>query len=143
MIGIDTNVLLRYVLGDDELQEKKATKSILGNESVFVSHVVLAETAWTLSGKKYRASAKDIASVVQALFEEETILLQDEQTVWSALTQFRKLAVDDGIAIDFPDCLIYHATVDAASYYEERFNGFHTFDKAAQRLPEAVVPGNR
>lgn len=140
MIGIDTNILLRYVLGDDELQAKKAARSMLGNESVFISHVVLSEAAWTLAGKKYRASAQDIASVIQALFEEETVLLQDEHVVWSALAQFRKFAVDQGIPIDFPDCLIYQASVDAADYYEDRFKGFHTFDKDAQRLPGAVIP---
>lgn len=139
MIGIDTNILLRYVLGDDELQAKKATRSILDNDVVFISQVVLSETAWTLAGKKYKASADDIASLIQALFEEETIVLQDAYVVWSALAQFRKLAVEEGIAVDFPDCLIYQTAIDAADYYEDRFDGFHTFDKAAQRLPEAVA----
>lgn len=140
MIGIDTNVLLRYVLADDELQAKKATRTILGKETVFISHVVLSETAWTLSGKKYRASAVEIASVIQALFEEETILMQDQHVVWLALAEYRALAVDKGVAIDFPDCLIYHASVDAANYYEERIQGFYAFDKAAQKLPGAVTP---
>lgn len=141
MIGIDTNVLLRYVLGDDELQAKKAARSIQGNDTVFVSHVVLSETAWTLAGNKYRASAEDIASVIQALFEEETILIQDDHVVWAALAQFRQFAIEQSKAIDFPDCLIYCASVDTADYYEHRFNGFHTFDKAAQQLPKAVIPG--
>jgi len=140
MIGIDTNVLLRYVLGDDELQAKKASRSILNNDIVYVSHVVLSEMTWTLSGKKYRASAKDIAAVIQALFEEETVLMQDEHVVWSALAQFRKMAIEDGVGIDFPDCLIYHVCIDAANYYEDRFDGFYTFDKAAQYLPGAVIP---
>ncbi len=141
MIGVDTSILLRYVLEDDERRAEKATRVILGSDTVYISHVVLSETAWTLAGKKYRASAEDIASVVQALFEEETVLIQDEHVVWSALAQYRKLAIEDGIAVDFPDCLNCHASVDAADYYEDRFGGYHSFDKAVQRLPEAVTTG--
>ena len=68
-------------------------------------------------------------------------MLQDAYVVWSALAQFRKLAVEEGIAVDYPDCLIYQTAIDAADYYEDHFDGFHTFDKSAQRLPEAVAPG--
>ena len=49
MIAIDTNVLLRYLLQDDEKQANKATKLILGAESVLITDVVLTETIWTLS----------------------------------------------------------------------------------------------
>lgn len=140
MIAIDSNVLLRYVLGDDELQAKKATRSIQGHDLVFISQIVLSEVAWTLAGKKYRASSKDIADVILALFEEESIFLQDAHVVWLALADFRSLAIEQGIGIDFPDTLIYHCGIDAADYYQERFDGFHTFDKSAQRLPEAVSP---
>ena len=44
MIAIDTNVLLRYLLDDEQTQAKKATKLIKGEEIVLVTDVVLVET---------------------------------------------------------------------------------------------------
>jgi len=50
MIAIDTNVLLRYLLFDDEIQSKKAAKLINSHQLIYVSHIVLVETIWTLKG---------------------------------------------------------------------------------------------
>ena len=51
MIPIDTNVLLRYLLLDDEIQSKKATKLIDSNDSVYMSvTLVPGEKNWTLKG---------------------------------------------------------------------------------------------
>jgi len=53
VIAIDTNVLLRYLLQDDQRQSAKASGLINGEEDVLVTDVVLAETLWndeTLSG---------------------------------------------------------------------------------------------
>ena len=44
MITIDTNVLLRYLLDDDKLQSKLASKLILGDEPVLITDVVLVES---------------------------------------------------------------------------------------------------
>ena len=54
MIAIDTNVLLRYLLWDNKTQAAKADKLINGSTRVLISDVVLAETLWTLKGKKYK-----------------------------------------------------------------------------------------
>lgn len=58
MIAIDTNVLLRYLLQDDEEQAAKASKIILGSERVLITDVVLTETVWTLKGKRYNLTKK-------------------------------------------------------------------------------------
>lgn len=47
MIGIDTNVLLRYLLNDDKVQSPHATKLIQNCGTVLISNVVLAEAVWT------------------------------------------------------------------------------------------------
>ena len=52
MIAVDTNILLRHLLGDDPIQAAKADKLINGKETVLITDVVLAETIWTLKGKK-------------------------------------------------------------------------------------------
>jgi len=77
---------------------------------------------------------------VGTLFSEENIIFQDADIVWRALDDFRQYCVENGIKIDFPDALIFHIGNDAASLYEELFNGFYTFDRAAQSLPGAVAP---
>jgi len=140
VIAIDTNVLLRYLLCDDELQARKASKLINGDEPVFVSHTVLVETIWTLVGKKYKVTPTDVHQTILDLLSEENILFQNAEIVWRALSDFLKFGVDGGIKIDFPDALIYHEGKDAALFYEESFNGFYTFDRAAQSLPDAMTP---
>lgn len=140
MIAIDTNVLLRYLLDDDELQSRKATKLITGDYFVFISQVVLVETVWTLTGKKYKLPPIEIDLALTALFEEENILIQEAETTWRALLDFRQYAVADKKKIDFPDVLILNQGKTAATDYDETFAGFYTFDVAAQKLPGAFLP---
>lgn len=140
MIAIDTNVLLRYLLHDDELQARKASKLITGHDLVYVSQVVLAETVWTLVGKKYKLSPEDIDSALTALFTEENIVFQDPEVIWRAMADYRLYRIAQNKKIDFQDTLIFHAGRDAAAYYEESFDGFYTFDVAARVLPGAVAP---
>ena len=52
MIAIDSNVLLRHLLEDSRAQAKKAHHLMLGDQAVLITDVVLAETIWTLKGKK-------------------------------------------------------------------------------------------
>ena len=53
MIAVDTNILLRYLLGDDEQQAEKPSSLINGDDLVLITDVVLAEVVWTLAGRKY------------------------------------------------------------------------------------------
>ena len=132
MIAIDTNVLLRYLLLDDEIQAKKAADLIESRQSVYISHVVLVESVWTLKGKKYRLTPTQIDATITALFEEQNIVIQDEQLVWRALADYRRHAVEGDCGLDFSDALIMHTGQDAADYYGEKFGGFYTFDVAAR-----------
>jgi len=140
VIAIDTNVLLRYLLGDDELQSRKASKLILGNDFVFLSHVVLVETVWTLIGKKYKLTPNDIDMALTALFEEENIVVQEVELTWRALLDFRRYSVESKGEIDFPDVLILNQGKSAAIEYDEPFDGFYTIDNAAQKLPGVFSP---
>ena len=89
MIAIDTNVLLRYLLRDDESQAARADPLISGDEAVLILDVVLAETVWTLVGNKYRHDKTDIVMVLEKLFSEPNICFEDDQAVWRALQAFR------------------------------------------------------
>ena len=140
MIAIDTNVLLRYLLQDDPKQSGKAGSLINGEEDVLVTNVVLAETLWTLCGKKYNATQSNVVSTIQALFEEPKIIFEDPQTVWKTLDDYVKSNGKKHKKIDFQDALILNCAKKYAFQRAEELSGFYTFDKAAQRLPGAMTP---
>ena len=140
MIAIDTSVLLRYLLNDDHSQAVKADKLINGKETVLVTDVVLAETIWTLKGKKYQLTRPELITVIQALFKEPNIRFENGRVVWTALYDYRNAKPVNGKTIDFPDALILNKAKAIAIEQSNQFSGFYTFDKAAQVLPNAKAP---
>lgn len=46
MYAIDTNVLVRIIVKDDELQAKKALQYVKKHKNIFISHIVLCEFSW-------------------------------------------------------------------------------------------------
>ena len=135
MIAVDTNVLLRYLLNDDAAQADTAANLIKGSDTVLITDVVLAETLWTLSGKKYRLNKDQLAGVVHALFEEPNVRFEDGAAVWMALNDYLE---SDGA--DFADALIINKAQTVARAQGGPFSGSYTFDKAAQKLQGARTP---
>ena len=144
MIAIDTNVLLRYLLWDDKKQAAKADKLINGSTPVLITDVVLAETLWTLKGKKYKLDKPAIVDVLNSLFKESSICFEDGQTVWRALNDYRQAkpvgAGNKKKEVDFSDALIVNKAKYCALDKGEAFNGAYTFDIAAQKLPGTAAP---
>ena len=144
MIAIDTNVLLRYLLQDDEAQAEKAGQLINGPTKVLITDVVLVETLWTLKGKKYRLDKAGVLKLLNSLFKEPNLYFEDGPTVWMALNDYRQAqAIKVGSKrkeADFSDALI----VNKARYHAAATNGTqtrtYTFDLAAQVLPGAMRP---
>ena len=64
MIAIDTNVLLRYLLADDAGQYRRAKKLIERKAPALITDVVLAETVWTLMGKRFGFGKMQISLVM-------------------------------------------------------------------------------
>lgn len=140
MIAIDTNVLLRYLLDDDEEQSPRAARLIGGERTVLVTDVVLAETLWTLRGKKYRLDRSTLATVVAALFEEPSLRFENAQAVWRALSDFRGDEDDASAGADFADALILNVARAVAARADEPFDGLYTFDRKALRMPDTRSP---
>ena len=140
MIAIGTNVLLRYLLEDDAEQFEKAAKLISGQHKVLVTDVVLAETIWTLRGKKYQLKKPELVTVLQSLFQEPNVRFEDGQAVWLALTDYRNAKPVKGKEADFADALIVNKSKLIASKENKPFHGSFTFDVAAQTLPGAKAP---
>ncbi|MGD0026454.1 MAG: type II toxin-antitoxin system VapC family toxin [Xanthobacteraceae bacterium] len=124
MIGLDTNVLLRYFVKDDLAQWEKATHFIAARCSSenpgFIDRVALCEMLWVLS-RGHGYSRPDIVRVIQQLLATQELLLEDEELVRSALQSY------ESSRIDFPDALI--ARVNLARGCE----GTATFDRKAAR----------
>ena len=142
MIAVDTNVLLRYLLHDDEAQAARADAVFDAAETVLITDVVLAETVWTLAGRKYRLVKAELVAVLERLFSEPNIRFEDDQVVWRALQAYRSTAPADeagsakgaGVA----DALIVFKALRAAPDSGETLNGVYTFDAAMGQLPHTA-----
>ncbi|ASC69917.1 hypothetical protein XM38_008470 [Halomicronema hongdechloris C2206] len=58
MIGLDTNILVRYLTRDDEQQWQQAADLIQQNQPCFIANIVLCELVWVLRGANYRFQKK-------------------------------------------------------------------------------------
>jgi predicted nucleic-acid-binding protein len=103
MIGIDTNVLLRYLVQDDPAQSPKATQVIecqlTQEEPGFVSLVSILEIVWVL-GSLYKRSPAQIADHIEMILAADTLQVQNEQEVYQAIVALRNGSGD------FDDALI-------------------------------------
>lgn len=122
MIGVDTNVLVRYIAQDDRIQSARATAFIereCSPESPgFVGLVVLAEVVW-VSESLYGATRKDVVNIVGRILGTRQLTVQDAETAWQALHSF-----EAGKA-DFADCLVASSAIAAGC------DQVVTFDKRA------------
>jgi predicted nucleic-acid-binding protein len=102
MIGLDTNVLVRYIMQDDPKQSPKATRLIesLDSESPgFITVVSVVELYWVLTSC-YGLGGHDVKQAFEALLRAKQIVVDRADQVLRAMRVF-----DDGKA-DFADCLI-------------------------------------
>ena len=118
MIGLDTNVLVRYVAQDDPKQSPKATRlieSLTVDAPGFVSVVSVVELVWVLFGC-YGSTKGEICEVLETLLRTKEIIVAQADTVWKALRLFR-----DGKA-DFADCLIERTANEAGCSHTATFD---------------------
>lgn len=118
MIGLDTNVLVRYIAQDDVKQSPKATRlieSLTVDAPGYVSIVSVVELVWVLSGC-YSSTKGEICEVLETLLRTKEILVAHPDTVWKALRLFK-----EGKA-DFADCLIERSANEAGCRYTTTFD---------------------
>jgi len=123
MIGLDTNVLVRYVMQDDPKQAEKASRlieSLTPEIPGFVPVVALVELVWVLSSC-YDLTREQVAQALDALLRTKEIVLDSAAQVAQALRTFRASAAD------FADCLIERSA--AAAGCEQTM----TFDTGAAK----------
>ena len=103
MLGIDTNVLVRFLVRDDEAQFERARKLIKREVSagrrVFVNHLVVMETEWVLRSR-YAIPKTQVIEALSGLLDAADVQMEDEPTIEQALFAWKDAAAD------FADCLI-------------------------------------
>lgn len=132
MIGLDTNVLVRTVVEDDESQTRKARELFstltVANQG-YVSLITLAELFWVLK-RRYKRPTSEIVKFITGLTEAEEIAFQNSEVVHYALEA-------SGKGADFGDALI------ACSCKAAGCSKTVTFDQqAAKSLGMELLQGN-
>jgi predicted nucleic-acid-binding protein len=140
VIAIDTNVFLRYLLADDITQYEKANAIINKGRPVLITDVVLAETVWTLKGKRYNYDKVLICNVVRDLMGDSNFVFENNQVIWSSLCDFEDAKPIRGKDLDFADSLIVHKSHFTAKNKGTHLLGIYSFDKAVQQLKGAKKP---
>ena len=114
MIGIDTNVIVRYIVQDDPKQAKAATKLIEQSCSPdnpgFINHIVMCEIVWVLK-RNYKLDKASICQVIEQIIRTDRIVIEDIQLVWKALETFKETKAD------FADCLLGQRNLQAGCGY--------------------------
>ncbi len=93
MIGLDTNVLVRYLTQDDAIQSSKATdlfeRVITESEPGYISIVAMVETIWVLE-RTYEFSAADIAVAIEGMLQASVLTVENEQEVFTAMIAMKE-----------------------------------------------------
>jgi predicted nucleic-acid-binding protein len=109
MIGLDTNVLVRYIMQDDAKQAAKAAalvESLTLEAPGFVSLVAVVELGWVLSSS-YDLTRGQVAQTLDLLLRTKQVVVDRADQVLSALRVFKAGSAD------FADCLIARTAVHA------------------------------
>jgi len=109
MIGLDTNVLVRYIMQDDAKQSAQASKlieSLTPSTPAFVSLVSVVELGWVLT-TCYGLTRAQVAQAIDALLRTKEIVVDRSDEI------FRALRVYKSSSADFADCLIERISASA------------------------------
>ena len=130
MLGVDTTVLVRFLVGDHEAQFEKARKlikrEIAAGRRVFVSQLVLLKTEWVLRSR-YSLPKSLIIEAISGLLDATNVRFEDEPAVEEALFIWKDTTAD------FGDCLI------GAQNRRLGCRATATFDVKASKLPGFIA----
>jgi predicted nucleic-acid-binding protein len=129
MIGLDTNILVRYFAQDDASQSALANKlvaSLSKDVPGFVSLIVLCELVWVLEDA-YGMSKSRIVEILTGLMQADELSIENKVAAWAALISFRSATHD------FSDALIMEIGKRQGCRHTV------TFDKAAAKAEGFVL----
>ena len=130
MIAVDTNVVVRLLVGDDAEQAEKA-RSLFDTaaerrERLWIGDTVAVEIAWTLA-RAYGRGREDIVRALRALASNATVTLESPAAVAGAIDAYERSPAD------FADCLLCAKAAAAGCA------GVATFDRGMRGLPGVKV----
>ena len=125
MAALDTNILIRYIVRDDEKQFAQATKlirsAIRAGETLYVPVTVLLEVEWVLR-TSYTLSKVEVIAAISRLLSASELSIANETAIESALNLYQNHSAD------FSDC------VHIALSHVAGESPLWTFDKAASKV---------
>lgn len=130
MIGLDTNVLVRYIAQDERTQAALAARlieSFTAEAPGFVSTVTLVETVWVLA-RAYKTAKAEILQIIEGLLRARELVIEDAETHYLALNQF------EATTVDYADAVIAQAGRRAGCEFTATFDrraassGMHLLD---------------
>jgi predicted nucleic-acid-binding protein len=93
LIGLDTNVLVRYLTQDDPAQARQATQAMesaaKAGEILFVSTIVVCELVWVLEDV-YGYNPTDIADVLDKILRTGSFVFEDKDLLWQAFEDYQR-----------------------------------------------------
>ena len=134
MIGVDTNVLVRYLTQDDPAQSRLVNNLMeriaAGGERAFVGRIVLCEVAWVLAGP-YRFDKATIVAALERIVSTAQFEIDVKDAVSRALDEFRRGRGD------FADYLIgrshQESGCDATVTFDRKLQGCDAFELVSRR----------
>lgn len=124
MIAVDTNVLVRLVVRDDDMQAERAAVLFAENE-IYVCKTVLLETEWVLRFG-YGLDGAAILDALKGVVGLPHVSAEDSLAVAKALDLLEA-------GMDFADALHLASSREAAA--------FATFDKRLKKCADTAAPG--
>ncbi len=92
MTGLDTNVLVRYLVRDDVKQAKMAAdaikKTITSDDRCFINHIVLCELVWVLESA-YEYTKKEIVDTLEKILMTRQFQIESKDLLHHALNDYR------------------------------------------------------
>lgn len=130
MIGLDTNVVVRYLVQDDPEQSVYANqvieKAIEQGEVLVISQITLCEVVWVLE-RCYSASRKELIDVLNQILQTQQLQIEHDTVAREALRDF-----ENNAGVDFSDCLIGRKNISRGCSFT------YTFDKNAGKKLSAA-----
>ena len=118
MIGLDTNILVRYIAQDDPKQSPKATRlieSLTIDSPGFISIVSVIELVWVMTSC-YSSTRGEVCDVLETLLRTKELVVAQTDIVWKAIRLFKENKAD------FTDCLIERSANEAGCGYTVTFD---------------------
>ncbi len=126
MIGLDTNVLVRYIVQDDPEDQSLLAANLIERECTvdnpgFICCVVMAELAWVLSSA-YKYDKRTVAAVIKQILSTAEFVIENPVICWSALDDYQQSNAG------YADCLIVNLNTQIGCQVT------YSFDQKAAKL---------